>query len=553
MAASRPHPLVFEGHAGWLHVPDAPGRRSTGILICAPPGRDGRCAYRPLLNLAQRLVEVGFPVLRFDLLGVGESLDLPDDQDHWEPWIQGIATAATILRAEAQVDQIAVVGFRLGASLAMLADTDCQAAVLLAPILSGRQYVRELKLAAAMSGTVGAETDGGLESEGLRFNPATRARLSTLDLSSNVKLPPKLLVASSVPGRSKLTSPLQHGDVEFSELDFPGYEGLLQDTHSNMAPDLLFGQVVAWLSDQFPLTSPSITKPEILPPVLHPPGAVEQSVWFGSDLNGTLCEPEPAGVRSRVVMFCNTSAEPRAGVGRFAVTTARALAQCGIASLRFDFAGVGDSEGAEGQHVYETSRATDFREAIDFVSDQGFGDITLVGVCSGAFHVLAALSADPRVQSAFVVSPKLVWRQGESLVPEKRDQGRATGVYVQGIKSPETWLRLLRGKIDVGAVFKTLFRRMFTRLTTKLADKAGRDLREDLRRSSERGARLHVLTGLDDATFDEIETYLGRGGKALISLPGMSLSVAPDLDHGLARSASRTLAQAELIAFLNRP
>ena len=550
MALSRPLPLVFEGHTGWLHLPEVSERRSTGVLICAPPGRDGRCTHRPLLHLAQRLEQAGFSVLRFDLLGVGESLDPPCDDDYWKHWLEGIGTAAATLRTQAGVEQIASVGLRLGASLAAMAKSDFCAAVLMAPVMSGRQYVRELKLAAAMSGTNGLVTQAGLESEGLILNSSTLKHLSDLDLIGTQKRPPRLLVVSNVPGLSDRMSATQGSADDFSEIAFPGYEDLLQDTHSNRTPDLVFGQVADWLVEQFPNTAPSIAKADTQAPTLQPPGAVERSVWFGSGLNGTLCEAHSTEVGSQVVIFCNTSAEPRAGVGRFAVTTARALALQGIASLRFDFAGVGESDGPEGQHVYETSRAKDFRDAIDFVSDRGFKEITLVGVCSGAFHVLAALTADARVNAAFVVSPKLVWRRGESLVPEQRDQGRATGVYVQGIRNPQTWLRLVRGKIDVRAVLTTLTRRMLTRLSTRLQDKTGNDLRESLRQHSARGARLHVLTGLDDATFDEIETYLGKDGKALTSLPGMSLHVEPDLDHGLARSASRRLAEAQLIAFL---
>ena len=552
MATSRPHPLEFEGHVGWLHLPDASQRRNTGILICAPPGRDGRCAHRSLLILAQKLEQAGFPVLRFDLLGVGESLDLRDDKDLWDHWLRGIGVAAATLRAQAHLDQTAVVGLRLGASLAVLAETNCQAAVLMAPIISGRRYIRELKLAAAMSGTAGPEASPGLESEGLLLNPATLEQLSALNLKELENWPPRLLVTTSVSGRGDLSSGPQGEGIESSEIDFPGYEDLFQDTHSNRAPDLLFSQITDWLTTQFPETAPGNVRAEPPLPTLHPTGAIERSVWFGSGLNGTLCQPTALASRSRIVIFCSTSAEPRAGVGRFAVTTARALALCGIASLRFDFAGVGESDGPEGRHVYETSRAADFRETIDFVSGQGFEEITLVGVCSGAFHVLVALSDDPRVHAAFVVSPKLVWRRGESLVPEKRDQGRATGVYIQGIKNPATWLRLLRGRVDVRAVLKTLTRRVVARWGAKLQDKAGKDLRERLRQTSARGARLHVLTGLDDATFDEIETYLGGDGKALTRLPGMSLWVEPDLDHGLARSTSRALAQAQLIAFLER-
>ena len=66
-AATRIEPVVFDGCYGALHRPAA--ARSVAVLLCAPVGRDARCAYRPLFLFAESLAARGFPVLRYDHLG----------------------------------------------------------------------------------------------------------------------------------------------------------------------------------------------------------------------------------------------------------------------------------------------------------------------------------------------------------------------------------------------------------------------------------------------------------------------------------------------------
>src|SRR6218665_897665 len=71
-------PIVFAPHAGWLHAPPQGKAGALGVVLCAPLGRDARCAHRPLRLLAQQLAAAGICVLRYDHLGTGDSLDLPD-------------------------------------------------------------------------------------------------------------------------------------------------------------------------------------------------------------------------------------------------------------------------------------------------------------------------------------------------------------------------------------------------------------------------------------------------------------------------------------------
>ena len=551
-ADSQARPIVFDGHVGRLHLPADQRHRATGILICLPPGRDGRCTFRPLKTLAETLCDLGFPVLRFELLGQGDSRDLPADANAWEAWQTGIASAVETLKREGRVERVAGLGFRLSASLLATAPVGFDALALLAPVVSGRGYVRELKLAAAMSQTLGPEGDEGLESDGLQINRASLAHLVALDLAKIDRAPPNVLVAASKPIASGVIDHLGTLTTQLWLQDFPGYEALLEDTHSNQAPDVLFQRLADWFSAVTgEVTAPVEQSIDLCPkPVaLDLDNATEHHLQFGPGLSGILAEPRKPGAGQRAVVFCNTSKEPKSGVGRFAAIAARRLADAGIASLRFDFTGVGESEGDNG-HVYDTARRTDFIAAADLLESLGYPNACLVGVCSGAFHTLATLRDETRFDAAFVVSAKLVWRTSDSLTPEMRDQGRATGAYVQGLRDPKTLLRLLKGEVDVRAVVKTLTRRLKARAAARLDNRDGRPFVTGINRLSARGGRLHMLVGLDDSSLDEVETYFGRGGQRLTALPGMSLSIEPSLDHGLAKAKSRDVAIDQLLRFL---
>ncbi len=547
-------PLAFGGQAGWLHTPAGPLRGEAAVLICAPPGRDGRCGHRPLRILAERLAGAGYPVLRFDLHGVGDSLDPTDPEaDVLPDWLAGVAAAAEALRAATDTRRLVVLGLRLGASLAASVEIGADGMVLLAPVASGRQWLRELKLAGAMSRTGSLEGAADLESQGLRLSSASVAGLGQLDLARLEHAPPQALVVAHNPTVGPVAERLADLGVEVSACDFAGYDALFEDTHSQQTPSLVFDQVLAWMADRFPgRLAQDVTALHIgaEPVALHPPGCIEHPVHFGPGLNGVLCLPDEVASDGRAVIFCNTSAEPRAGVGRFAVEASRSLASHGVASLRFDFAGIGDSDGPDQTHVYSVSRQSDLSDAVTLLAAEGFPEVALASVCSGSFHTLRALAADPRVGGVFSVSGKLVWREGESVRPDMRDEGRATQVYVSGLKDPQTWRRLLTGKIDVAAVLKTLWARLLGRLAAGLHQADGRALREGLAEAADRGARIHLLMGLDDASYDELQAHFGAGARKLLAMPGASIHVEPRLDHGLARAASRRIAIAELLNFM---
>jgi len=131
---------------GCLHVPDPDCCRDCGVVICQPFGHEYVNSHRALRQLASRLADVGFPVLRFDYYGCGDSLG---DVTHGNiaEWILNISQAISEVQQRIAVSNLCVIGLRLGASLAMLnaRTRNCAASLVLwDPIIDGRSYLNGL-------------------------------------------------------------------------------------------------------------------------------------------------------------------------------------------------------------------------------------------------------------------------------------------------------------------------------------------------------------------------------------------------------------------------
>ena len=541
--------VAFDGQAGFWHA--AAG--DVAVVLCPPIGREARCAYLPLRRFAERLAEQGYSTLRFDYPGEGESLDAPEEGDAFARWVDGAHAAVAFARA-AGARKVVLAGVRMGGAVAAVAAQEnlaLDALMLLAPVVSGRGWVRELKLAASMA-TAAFRTPEGpwLISDDLRLSPDTVARVGALDLRKLECTAPIVLLRAQSPAVAALADPLRALGAEVAAGDFPGYDALFEEPHSNVPPHALFGEAIAWLQATVPSRARK-SKPAAFAYALDGEGWRERPVRFGPGLVGVICEPKGAARRDAVV-FVSTGGDPRAGLGRFPVTAARSLAADGIASLRFDFAGVGDSPAVEGDrsHVFETPRQADIIAALDLMQAQGFGTMTLVGICAGAYHALRAAAADLRIAGLFAVSvQKFVWTPGDSLAVGKRDDAGATQTYVEGLRSLATWKRLLRGDVQVGRILRSLSGRFVARLAAP-ANPEGARVRRMVADLSDRGVRARFLLGVHDAALDEMERWFGSGGRLLTALPGMSVRVAPRLDHGLSYQESRDIALADLRAFL---
>ena len=149
------HPLVFGVRTalhGMLELPGSMTASSSGVVVCAPLLHQNITSYRPLRMLARRLAEDGRPVLRFDWPGCGDSAD-PAELG-LSAWTGAVHDAVAALREQTGVDEVALVGLRIGATIgvaAALTEPAVSELVLLAPFPSGRAYLRELSAFQSLS------------------------------------------------------------------------------------------------------------------------------------------------------------------------------------------------------------------------------------------------------------------------------------------------------------------------------------------------------------------------------------------------------------------
>jgi len=181
---------------GCLHAPEGDVTRPAGVVLCAPGGHEAVRAHRALRQLAERLARAGFATLRFDPLGCGDSAD-GEQPLRLEDWCADISDAMAACRARSGATRTALVGLRLGASMALQAAVagGVDTLVLWEPVRSGLAYLDELRraqreLVASLPGAARPRGSGagrapdGEELMGCSYRPAQIDELSALDAST---------------------------------------------------------------------------------------------------------------------------------------------------------------------------------------------------------------------------------------------------------------------------------------------------------------------------------------------------------------------------------
>ncbi len=125
----------------------------------------------------------------------------------------------------------------------------------------------------------------------------------------------------------------------------------------------------------------------------------EAPILFGptSALFGVVTRPEGDAAPVACLMF-NFGIHTHIGPRRIQVKLARLLAAEGIASLRFDLSGIGESPPPRTALPFETQALHDLKAAVDHIeATLGIRQIALIGLCSGVAHGLRFALQDPRV------------------------------------------------------------------------------------------------------------------------------------------------------------
>jgi uncharacterized protein len=149
-------PLYFgEGSRrlfGVYHPPTSPRERAQAVVLCPPAPQEYMTSHWALRRLATHLAKAGAHVLRFDYFGTGDSAG-DSDAGTFELWQEDIESAANKLRELSRVSRVSLAGYRLGATLAwrasQAAELKTRDLVLWDPVISGKSYLNELRVADA--------------------------------------------------------------------------------------------------------------------------------------------------------------------------------------------------------------------------------------------------------------------------------------------------------------------------------------------------------------------------------------------------------------------
>ncbi len=166
----------------------------------------------------------------------------------------------------------------------------------------------------------------------------------------------------------------------------------------------------------------------------------------GERLVGVLAAPAAPGPMAVAVVVGGP--QYRVGSHRQFVLLARHLAEQGIPTLRFDYRGMGDSEGAA--RSFEAVDA-DVRAALDALFDRcpELRGVTLWGLCDGASAALMYAAQDPRVRGLVLVNPWVRSEQSLAHVHLKH-------YYRHRIASSDFWRKLATGRLGLIASVRSL-------------------------------------------------------------------------------------------------
>src|SRR6187402_348056 len=125
------------------------------------------------------------------------------------------------------------------------------------------------------------------------------------------------------------------------------------------------------------------------------------SIGQANPLVGILSQPEAAALSNPdvAVILLNSGVIHRVGSCRLSVTLARAIVEtAGIATLRFDFSGIGDSEARRNTLTAAEAAVDEVLEVMEYLArEKNIKHFILYGLCSGAFASYRTALRDPRV------------------------------------------------------------------------------------------------------------------------------------------------------------
>jgi pimeloyl-ACP methyl ester carboxylesterase len=566
----------------WLHAPVAP-ERDCAVVLCGPLGQESTGVHRAMRHWATGFAAAGFPALRMDYHGLGDSAGGYHEPDRLRAWIASVGDAIQFARNVAGVERVAVAAIGIGAAFAIAAAAergDVSELILWAPVPTGRAYLREGRAFTRLMapGGFGELPEGHEQIGGFVLTHETVEQLTAFDpLAGDAKINAAALVipreesARDNPFIEKLSA----AGATVERRPVAGYGDMMLDTHQALVPrdvidasaDWLRSRTTARRAAKSPALQVDARDRELFLRVTDAApdtqGVVERPIHFGAagELFGIVSRPAGATRRKTGVLLSNAGSVARVGPNRFYVTLARIWSALGYTVLRMDLGGLGDSaiapESPE-NHPYPSYATDNIAQGVAALRAQGVERVVVGGLCSGAHTAFHAGLSVPAVDGLIMINPIVFyWKESDALDVASWTTYVETRHYQNSVKQWKSWARLLRGRVDVGHVARTGARRASELLRAKQASflrrfrEAGdEDAARDLDRIVRQGTDVLLLFSTGEPGLDYLRVNFARELRRLEKHPAFSLQELEDANHTFTSLGSRIRASAIMTAHL---
>lgn len=562
---SQERPLL-----GWLHRPKVLGTLDQGIVICSPVGYEHLHAYRGLRHLADRLAEQGFPVLRFDWDGMGDSFGTDLDPDRLATWKQNLRDVLRWIKEEGGCKRLSIIGLRIGGSIASLIaeEQEIDDLVLWSPIPKGKSFVRELHAIDMTGEARSAHATHDIEAGGFLLTESTAGELSKINLQELHPRCGRVLLVSNAEsaGDTRLVEAWSKLGINVAHEIHGGLPQMLAEPHRSQVPHATLGTMVQWFAAQAEKAGRLTTTISEHPQAFQTKTFSERLVRFAEPVGlfGIVTEPSvPVSSERPTILLLNAGATTRIGPGRLNVHLARRLAEEGFRSFRIDFQGLGDSIQPDPTQENDSYAPTVFRDvqlAIDYLkSEHGVERCVLLGLCSGAYAAFqsAAQLADTAIAESLLINPlTYFWREGMTIDDDPGRHLIRQHYYRHAMRDPKKWLRFLTGRS--GTSFATAARIVAKRIEMALLPRKSKstpkqeevcrgfpghpvkqDLGGDLHRIIGHGRHLSMFFSDTDPGYMILKHYAGREAAKLEKRGEIEFRFFANSDHTFSREEPR--------------
>lgn len=237
-------------------------------------------------------------------------------------------------------------------------------------------------------------------------------------------------------------------------------------------------------------------------------------------------QPLPRGV-----LVVTGGPQYRVGSHRQFVLLARHLAGHGVPVMRFDYRGMGDSEGD--MRDFESIQ-DDLEAAIGefFTTMPAMKELVLWGLCDGATAAAFHAAGDPRITGLVLANPWVRTDQGQARTTLRH-------YYLQRLRDAGFWRKLAHGGVGLRSAFTS-----FRQLTVAAREPAakGHALPDRLHHALQRfrGRILIILSGADLGAREFMALPRQHAHwRTLMSAPRVQQAIIADANHTFSRKVWR--------------